>query len=55
MSTNLNRIAERASKEPKQVLTSLYHHVTDVDNLRSCYDELNGNKAVGVDGVTEKL
>ncbi len=54
MSTNINGIAEKARKEPKLVFTSLYHHVTDADNLRSCYDELNGNKAVGVDGVTKR-
>jgi group II intron reverse transcriptase/maturase len=36
------------------VFTSLYHHVTDLDNLRSCYESLDGRKAVGVDGVTKK-
>ena len=34
-------------------MTSLYHHVTDVDNLRSCYENLNGAKAVGIDSVTK--
>ena len=53
MSTNLKRLGEKARKEPKLVFTSLYHHVTDIDNLRSCYDELDGTKAVGVDGVTK--
>jgi group II intron reverse transcriptase/maturase len=32
----------------------LYHHVTDVDNLRDCYSELPKDKAVGVDGVTKE-
>ena len=54
MSTNLTWIGERARKQPDLVLSSLYHHVTDVDNLRACYDALDGNKAVGVDGVTKK-
>ena len=36
------------------VFTSLYHHVTDVDNLRACYKALDGSKAVGVDGVTKE-
>ena len=54
MSTNLTWIGERARKEPDLVFSSLYHHVTDVDNLRACYDALDGNKAVGVDGVTKK-
>lgn len=55
MSTNLSRIREKAQQDPSQVFTSLYHHVTDIDNLRRCYDELNGKKAVGVDGVTKAV
>ena len=54
MSTNLTWIGEKARKEPKLVFTSLYHHVTDVDNLRSCYEALDADKAVGVDGVTKE-
>ena len=46
MSTDLIRIGEKALKEPKLVFTSLYHHVTDEDNLRACYDELPNDKAV---------
>ena len=38
MSTDLKRIGKKACKEPKLVFTSLYHHVTDVDNLIACYD-----------------
>ena len=54
MSTDLTRIGERARKQPDLVFTSLYHHVTDLDNLRTCYEALDGNKAVGVDGVTKE-
>ena len=54
MSTDLTRIGERARKEPDLVFTTLYHHVTDVDNLRACYDALDGDKAVGVDGVSKE-
>jgi RNA-directed DNA polymerase len=54
MSTNLRWIGEKASKEPELVFTTLYHHVTDVDNLRACYDALPGDRAVGVDGVTKE-
>lgn len=54
MSTDLTRIGERARKQPDLVFTSLYHHVTDLDNLRSCYGALDGDKAVGVDGVTKE-
>jgi RNA-directed DNA polymerase len=54
MSTDLTRIGERALERPDLVFTSLYHHVTDLDNLRSCYEALDGDKAVGVDGVTKE-
>lgn len=54
MGTDLTRVRVYVEKHPHEVITSLYHHVTDVDNLRSCYDDLNGRKAVGIDGVTKK-
>jgi RNA-directed DNA polymerase len=54
MSTDLSRIRERARREPDLVFTSLYHHVTDPDNMRSCYEALGSDKAVGVDGVTKE-
>jgi RNA-directed DNA polymerase len=54
MTTDLTRIGERARKEPDLVFTSLYHHVTDLDNLRDCYEALDDDKAVGVDGVTKE-
>ncbi len=54
MSTDLTRIREKARKEPDLVFTSLYHHVTDLDNLRDCYGALDDDKAVGVDGVTKE-
>ena len=51
MATNLKRIGAYVEKHPDAVLTSLYHHVTDVDNLLSCYEALDGAKAAGVDGI----
>lgn len=53
MSTDLTRIGEKARKEPKLVFTSLYHHVTDIDNLRECYKSLDKNKATGIDRVSK--
>ena len=53
VATDLTRIGEKARREPKLVFTSLYHHVCDVDNLRACYDTLDGRKATGVDGVSK--
>ncbi len=37
------------------VFTSLYHHIADIDHLRTCYQLLKGNKAVGVDEVTKAM
>ena len=54
MATDLTWIGEKARKEPGLVFTSLYHHIWDVDNLRACYDALDGRKATGVDGVTKE-
>jgi RNA-directed DNA polymerase len=54
VATDLTRIGEKARKEPGLVFTSLYHHVCDVDNLRTCYDTLEADKATGVDGVTKE-
>ncbi len=54
MATNLKWIGEKARKEPDLVFTSLYHHITDVDNLRACYGSLEANKATGVDGVSKQ-
>jgi group II intron reverse transcriptase/maturase len=54
VATDLKRIREYVVKHPDEVMTSLYHHVTDVDNLRMCYASLDGRKAVGLDGVGKK-
>lgn len=54
MTTNLMGIGEKARKEPRLVFTSLYHHISDTDNLRACYEALPGKRAVGIDGVTKK-
>ncbi|MBA7533192.1 Group II intron-encoded protein LtrA [subsurface metagenome] len=54
MSTDLRRIGEKARKEAELVFASLFHHVTDVDNLRVCYDALPEDRAVGIDGVTKQ-
>ncbi len=54
MSTDLRRIGEKARSDHGLVFTSVYHHVTDVDNLRACYEALPGGRAVGVDGVSKE-
>jgi RNA-directed DNA polymerase len=52
--TGVERIAYRARQEPQTRYTSLMHYFT-VDNLRACFESLDGKKAVGVDGVTKAM
>lgn len=52
--TGVERIANRARQEPQTRYTSLMHHFT-VDNLRACFEALDGTKAPGVDGVTKAM
>lgn len=52
MQETLNRIRQAVRREPKQKLTSLYHHVYQIDNLRTAYYGLNKNAAAGIDEET---
>jgi hypothetical protein len=52
--TRVERIAKRARQEPQTRYTSLMHPFT-VDNLRACFEALDGTKAPGVDGVTKAM
>jgi retron-type reverse transcriptase len=52
---NLERISVKARANPDLVFTSLYHHIADIDHLRTCYQMLKGNKAMGVDDVTKLM
>jgi RNA-directed DNA polymerase len=52
--TGVERIASRARREPQTRYTALMHHFT-VDNLRACFEALDGTKAPGVDGVTKTM
>jgi hypothetical protein len=55
VSPNLERISVQARAHPALVLTSLSHHIADIEHLRACYRLLNGKKAVGVDAVTKAM
>lgn len=46
----LSLISEHAKREPQLQFTSLAH-LLNRDFLRDCYNSLNRNKAVGIDGV----
>ena len=55
MTPNLERISLKARANPNLVFTSLYHHISNIDHLRTCYHWLKGNKAVGVDEVSKAM
>ena len=50
--TGIERIARRANSQPASAFTTLMHHYA-VENLRACFEVLDGRKAPGVDGVTK--
>jgi hypothetical protein len=52
---NLARRGEKAKAHHKVVCTSLSHHIADIAHLRTCYQQLTGQKAVGVEEVTKAM
>ena len=54
MSTKITRINQIAKEKPQEVFTSIYHLI-NYDLLKECFDELDGNKATGLDKVTKDM
>lgn len=52
VTTKLQRIAEKARRDPCCKFTSLFH-LMNKDLLRECFAQLRGNAAVGIDQVTK--
>ena len=52
MTTKIARINQIAKERPKEVFTSIYHLINK-ELLKECFDELDGNKATGLDKVTK--
>lgn len=50
--TKLARIAWLSSRDSDKVFHQLMHHFTE-ESLMHCFHELDGRKAVGIDGVTK--
>ena len=48
--TQLKRIAALSAANPDMVFTHVIHHINE-DSLLACFHELDGKKAVGIDGV----
>ena len=53
MQTKLVRIAEISRERPKEMFVSIYHLINK-ELLRECHEELDGKKAIGIDGVTKE-
>lgn len=52
MYTKLQRIAEIAKNNPEEKFTSLIHLV-DKEMIKLCHEELESNKATGIDKITK--
>jgi group II intron reverse transcriptase/maturase len=46
----LKRIAALSAANPEMVFTHVIHHINE-ESLRTCFHELDGKKAIGIDGV----
>ena len=51
--TKLNKIALLSRQDPRRSFESLMHHFNE-DSLKECFHELDGKKAVGVDGIDKE-
>lgn len=54
MTTKITRINQIAKERPKEVFTSIYHLI-NYELLKECFEELDGNKATGLDKVTKDM
>ena len=52
MTSKITRINQIAKERPVEVFTSIYHLINK-ELLKECFNELDGNKAVGIDKVTK--
>ena len=53
METKLARIAQLSKENPNMVFTSV-GHLINKEMLKDCHDKMDGNKAVGIDGITKE-
>ena len=53
MGTKLERISQLSRENPNMVFTSVYHLINE-ELLRQCHEEMDGKKAVGIDGVSKE-
>lgn len=53
MGTKLERISELSKNNPEMVFTSVGHLINE-DLLKDCHKQMDGKKAVGIDGVSKE-
>lgn len=53
LQTKLDRVEVRSRKEPMAVFNNL-GHILNEQLLRKCFEDLNGRKAPGIDGMTKE-
>lgn len=53
METKLARISQLSSENPDMVFTSIGHFINK-ELLRECHQDMDGKKAVGIDGVMKE-
>ena len=53
METKLERISQLSSEHPDMVFTSLGHLINET-LLKECHEQMDGRKAVGIDGITKE-
>ena len=53
METKLARISQLSKENPDMVFTSLGYLINQ-EMLKSCHTQMDGTKAVGIDGITKE-
>ena len=53
METKLARISQLSKENPDMVFTSL-GHLINKEMLKNCHAQMDGTKAVGIDGITKE-
>ena len=53
METKLARISQLSSENPDMVFTSI-GHLINKELLKECHEKMEGDKAVGIDGVSKE-
>ena len=54
METKLARISQLSKQNPDMVFTSVGHLINE-EMLKECHRDMDGDKAVGIDGVTKEM